>query len=429
MDQQDERPFNATALGEDFAEEYFTVLHRTPELAKDFYAKHGQYCTVYSDGTTVVADNREDLDLVMLCHETPNTRAISVKSVLSVYDTPIRLLVLATGHQFVQSFVVDYQPGHPRPFTILTSVVTYTTAETNGQTDIIPAVTGVNRPSADTMTDVTAPKLSPLKTRNMEQTTAETTTEQLKSVDVVAVERFSSEGIAKRPPPPSTLKRDTQFEGDNVIECSTSESATEQAPVTSMMNRISATERFLSETTEKRQAVASTMTSDRVPDGIANEGSPQEATAQRRPRKRILKRSVHVADGTATETIPSKPTVELSPCDSFMNRRSCSTVQHTVGKFANRRPSEVTAAGIPAGDSSNLFIGRLPQAMSLQYLSDLFSKYGQVMSIKIKEGLRGNGDRTKFNYGFVKFDRPASAQKALADRPIRLDNGHVLNVQ
>lgn len=384
---QEERPLNATTIGEDFIREYFTVLHQTPRQAWRYYAKHGQFSTVYLDGTTFVAENPEDLNLLLMRHATPDTQAILVTSVLSVYDTPTRFLVQATGKRFVQSFVIDYRPTQQRRFTILTSIATHTTLETIEITNKPSAGTNAIRHSSDTtagrppvvvtiqdnlsVTDDMASELLPLKT-----STVKSITNRVHVADGIATEQISSVVTTELPPSISKCG-----------EHSASDTVTESIP---------------SETTKERESFER------------------------------MKR-VHCADDIAAERIPSVTTAERPAHISNMNRRSYSEVVSAdlplIEASAGRRPPEIVAREIPAANLCNLFVGRLPKTMTTQNLSDTFSVYGQVMSVNVKEGFGRNGAPTKYNYGFVKFDRPASAQNALANRPIKLDNGHVLNLQ
>jgi len=62
----------------------------------------------------------------------------------------------------------------------------------------------------------------------------------------------------------------------------------------------------------------------------------------------------------------------------------------------------------------NLFLKNLPQNSTSQEICELFSKYGRVMSFKLKQNRDGNC----LGYGYVQYEDPKGAEEALKN----LDN-------
>jgi len=90
------------------------------------------------------------------------------------------------------------------------------------------------------------------------------------------------------------------------------------------------------------------------------------------------------------------------------------------------------------GDSQQLFVGNMPHGCTEEDLSDLFSKFGRVLEVRInqKQGResagRGRDGKTGFqvpNFGFIVFEDAASVERALSAKPILLYGNHRLNVE
>ncbi len=60
-------------------------------------------------------------------------------------------------------------------------------------------------------------------------------------------------------------------------------------------------------------------------------------------------------------------------------------------------------------EEANLFVKNLPQNISTKELYDLFSQYGNIISIKLKQNEKGEC----LGYGYVNYDKIESAQTAL----------------
>jgi polyadenylate-binding protein len=60
-------------------------------------------------------------------------------------------------------------------------------------------------------------------------------------------------------------------------------------------------------------------------------------------------------------------------------------------------------------EEANLFIKNLPQNTNTKEIFDLFSTYGNVVSIKLKQNEKGEC----IGYGYVNFDKSESAKAAL----------------
>ena len=60
-------------------------------------------------------------------------------------------------------------------------------------------------------------------------------------------------------------------------------------------------------------------------------------------------------------------------------------------------------------EEANLFVKNLPHNTNTKEIYDLFSNYGNIVSIKIKQNEKGEC----IGYGYVNFDKSESAQAAL----------------
>lgn len=174
-----ERLLDANDIGYALAEEYFAVFNEMPERTLSFYAEQGDYHTVYEDGTTIVAKNREELQQTLLRPVPENTDAIIIEAVNTIScGSPNCLLVLATGERIVQTFVVEsYSRREQQYYTIISSVTKYLSAKTvSGRS---PVETTADRPSRMTIQnrfssfqdDISAADVSPVKsTVNLSRT-------------------------------------------------------------------------------------------------------------------------------------------------------------------------------------------------------------------------------------------------------------------
>lgn len=126
------RPFNAAEIGNDFVDKYFTVLNRTPEMAGCFYAARGHYRVNFPDGTAVVTDDRTEMCRALTRGVSPDAGAVVANTVVSGPCDPssVRLLVMAAGDRFAQSFVVEHRPAKNGSYTVVSSIATFLTAGT-----------------------------------------------------------------------------------------------------------------------------------------------------------------------------------------------------------------------------------------------------------------------------------------------------------
>jgi len=89
-------------------------------------------------------------------------------------------------------------------------------------------------------------------------------------------------------------------------------------------------------------------------------------------------------------------------------------------------------AGYP--DSQQIFVGNLPHTVTEEDLKALFGDYGEVIEIRIsikgvqQSKLQPAGQKVP-NFGFVVFADDEAARKCLDDTPIKLPDGHRLNVE
>ncbi|VVC30624.1 Nuclear transport factor 2, eukaryote,NTF2-like domain [Cinara cedri] len=149
----------AAHIGFSFAERYYTVMRTTPEYANEFYDEHGEYQTIYENGSAVVARNRSEVKRILI--QPVSATHLIVNSIVSVPcgGTFDRLLVTVTGKRFVHVFVAEYRPERMLGYVIVGSLFRYVSAEpaapdqtttgTKCATAVCHPVTGVNHtPSA-----------------------------------------------------------------------------------------------------------------------------------------------------------------------------------------------------------------------------------------------------------------------------------------
>jgi len=86
------------------------------------------------------------------------------------------------------------------------------------------------------------------------------------------------------------------------------------------------------------------------------------------------------------------------------------------------------ACGTIAGNQE-LFVGRLPHNCYEEDLVELFTKYGKVVSVMIRQTAGRGGFARRTGFGFVMFEDANSVDMALRDKPIMLYGSHRLNVE
>ncbi|XP_017966528.1 ras GTPase-activating protein-binding protein 2 isoform X2 [Drosophila navojoa] len=100
-------------------------------------------------------------------------------------------------------------------------------------------------------------------------------------------------------------------------------------------------------------------------------------------------------------------------------------------EFEQRRPSNAQQFG----DNQQLFLGNIPHHASEEELRQLFSRFGNVIDLRIlsKVGKIITGTRSPLNYGFITYDDAEAVQKCLANCPLYFPenspDGQKLNVE
>ncbi|VVC46110.1 Nuclear transport factor 2, eukaryote,NTF2-like domain [Cinara cedri] len=116
---------SATEESFKFAQRYYATLETEKKLAYLFYEEHGEYRTIYEDGTSVLATNWEEINSVIL---RPGTFSdIFVKSITSEpYGGSLdELLITVIGIRFKHVFIVRYCPNREIHCAIVKSVKQY----------------------------------------------------------------------------------------------------------------------------------------------------------------------------------------------------------------------------------------------------------------------------------------------------------------
>lgn len=112
-------------IGYNFVKQYYDFLSQTPEQAWRFYTESGYHLTVYEDGTSVVAETWRDVQTMLLRTASSVGKAkddVDVDSTITVPCGPHgRMLVMATGRQFSQSFIIERQTSGKRTFAVVAS--------------------------------------------------------------------------------------------------------------------------------------------------------------------------------------------------------------------------------------------------------------------------------------------------------------------
>lgn len=83
-------------------------------------------------------------------------------------------------------------------------------------------------------------------------------------------------------------------------------------------------------------------------------------------------------------------------------------------EFEQRRPSNAQQFG----DNQQLFLGNIPHHASEEELRQLFSRFGNVIDLRILSKVGSKvlpGMRSPLNYGFITYDDPEAVQKCLAN--------------
>ncbi|VVC30806.1 Nuclear transport factor 2, eukaryote,NTF2-like domain, partial [Cinara cedri] len=144
---------SATEVGFEFAQRYYATLETEKDLAYLFYEEHGDYRTIYEDGTSVLAKNWEEINNVIL---SPSTFSdIFVKSITTepCGGSLDELLITVIGIRFKHQFFVDYRPNREQNYVIVKSVKQYfpedhpTQDETFAASDIRAENTGNHEPA------------------------------------------------------------------------------------------------------------------------------------------------------------------------------------------------------------------------------------------------------------------------------------------
>lgn len=82
-------------------------------------------------------------------------------------------------------------------------------------------------------------------------------------------------------------------------------------------------------------------------------------------------------------------------------------------------------------DTVQVFVGNLPLSITENELKEHFTKYGNVVDLRINNKpnpKQGNAGRVP-NFGFIVFEDEASVKRALDDKPIMFQGNHRLNVE
>ncbi|KAL5283591.1 G3BP2 family protein [Megaselia abdita] len=89
-------------------------------------------------------------------------------------------------------------------------------------------------------------------------------------------------------------------------------------------------------------------------------------------------------------------------------------------EYLERRPFNSYSRDRSERDENQLFIGNVPQNATDEEFREIFSKYGNVMDLKIKKNNLGpnNNNRPGPGYGFITFDNTESVSKCLSSGPI-----------
>lgn len=121
--------YTADEIGRALVQQYFDVLDRFPDQAWRFYAKKGKYRTIYPDGTILNAKDWKEQSDVLLGPAPDGVKTVLVDSVESILcRSKNRMMVVASGPRFMQSFLLGRQPGKRRSYAIVASVTHFSTA-------------------------------------------------------------------------------------------------------------------------------------------------------------------------------------------------------------------------------------------------------------------------------------------------------------
>lgn len=116
-------------VGYHFVKQYYDCMSRTPEQAWRFYAERGYHMTVYADGTAAVADTWSAVQTMLLRTASADGKdkdVVDIDTALAVPGGPPgQVLVMAAGHRFSQSFVIERQTSGKRTFAVVASVTRF----------------------------------------------------------------------------------------------------------------------------------------------------------------------------------------------------------------------------------------------------------------------------------------------------------------
>ncbi|VVC39326.1 Nuclear transport factor 2, eukaryote,NTF2-like domain [Cinara cedri] len=120
---------SATEVGFKFAQRYYATLSTKKDLAYLFYEEHGEYQTIYEDGTSVLAKNWEEINSVIWSPVTFSD--IFVRSITTEFygESLENLLITVIGIRFKHIFFADYRPNRELNYVIVKSVKQYFPAD------------------------------------------------------------------------------------------------------------------------------------------------------------------------------------------------------------------------------------------------------------------------------------------------------------
>ncbi|VVC30632.1 Nuclear transport factor 2, eukaryote,NTF2-like domain [Cinara cedri] len=116
---------SATEVGFKFVQRYYATLSTKKDLAYLFYEEHGEYQTIYEDGTSVLAKNWEEINSVILSPVTFSD--IFVRSITTEFygGSLENLLITVIGMQFKHVFIAHYCPNRELNYVIVKSKKQY----------------------------------------------------------------------------------------------------------------------------------------------------------------------------------------------------------------------------------------------------------------------------------------------------------------
>lgn len=129
--------------------------------------------------------------------------------------------------------------------------------------------------------------------------------------------------------------------------------------------------------------------------------------------------SANPAPAPVTDSAPvADPTPAPRPVPAQLVESRARSTDNTTAAARHHQPAI----------ACTLFVGNLLNTTTEQYLTNMFSAFGPVLNVRIVGCKDRDGNPVRFSYALIRFDTPASATKALAHRPLKID-GRVLNVK